>query len=289
MRAWFAAFTLLPLLVLSGCQPAAPFGGRPPAKFINSIVSLSPSTTEITANFGRADKLKGRTSSDNFPMTMGAVPIVCDVKPNYEKIAAIKPDLIVYDVSLYNEADIAKIKELGFEAYPMDVHTVADFTDWLYRYGTKIGAETNIAEYVDRIETEARRGRGLKLRDVPQVAILMGDTPSEFMIAGLKTFQADLVKQAGGSPIGPDAAQYVPLNVEQLIALQPSVILTTGNPEAILKDPRLASLPAVKLKRVARLTPDIMLRRGARVDILLKSLVKFFSATSVALPTVDSK
>lgn len=284
MRAWFAVISLAILAgVLTGCQTSTAVGGRPHERPIQSIVSLSPSTTEITGNFVRSDKLKGRTSSDNFPMTISAVPIVGDVKPNYEAIAQIKPDLIVYDETLYNESDVAKIKELGIETLVLDANTVAEFIDWLYRYGARTGSETNMADYVDRIEAERARAKGGALDPQPQVAILMGDSPADLMIAGLKTFQADVVREAGGNPVGPEAEQYVPLNVEQLIALKPNVILTTGNPDAILRDPRLSSLPAVQSKRVARVTPDIMLRRGARLDMLLKTLYRFLAASSASM------
>jgi len=281
MRARFAAFAFaaasLAGILAGGCAPTT-VGGRASDNPVDSIVSLSPSTTEIVGTHARFDFLTGRTGDCNFPMTLQNVPIVADVKPNYEQIAQIAPDLIVYDDALFNEADVAKIQELGVETMVMDAMTVTEYIDWLVRFGARVGGETNVSDYVDRLMAAKSRAAGAPVTPTPKVAILMGDTPADLMIAGSQTFQADVVRSSGGEPVGPDADRYVPLNVEQLIALAPTAILTTGDAQAVLRDGRLASLPAVRTGRVGQVEPDVMLRRGARVDTLVSQIHRFLAA-----------
>ena len=97
------------------------------------------------------------------------------------------------------------------------------------------------------------------------------------MIAGVKSFQADVVKAATGQPVGPDAQKFVSLNAESLIAMNPDIILTAGSPDPIYDDARFKSLTAVKKNRVRGVVQDVILRRGVRVPELIENLHGTFS------------
>ena len=96
------------------------------------------------------------------------------------------------------------------------------------------------------------------------------------MIAGTKTFTADVFKEVGGTPVGPDVDHFVPVNPEVLASLNPDVIIvpsTKGTAahdvQSIYSDPRFKSTNAVKKNRVVTMDEDILLRRGSRVDHLV--------------------
>lgn len=270
-----ALFFLL-LAFVVGCDGSQHIGGTPESKRIATVISLSPSTSELMGQYGEGLALIGRTASCNYPAYLSTAPIVGDVKPDYEKIKEIGPDVILYDASLYNENDVAKIKELGIRVIPMDVHTIDEFIDFLHKAGSQLGKETRFSEYVDKIYAARGSAQTIAGDHRKKVAVLMGGS-GEYMIAGLKSFQADLVRASGGDPVGPDVPNFVQANVESLIRLSPDVILSDGHAEQILKDPRLASLSAVKKRNVADINADVLLRAGSRVDTFITRTSQYLS------------
>jgi iron complex transport system substrate-binding protein len=264
-------------LLLAGCTEAPTFGrGGDPHQPYRKIVSLSPGTTEIVASYiANHQAFQGRTKADNFPPTVRDVPVVGDLKPDYEKLAQIKPDLIVYDDALYNEADVEKLKQLGGKLFAIKADTVAAFMDQLRDLGAEISSETQLNDYADKINYERQDAMGSALKPTPKVAVLMPGGGGEHMIAGKDSFQADLVRSGGGEPVGPPGNRFVTLNAESLISMNPDVILVAGMPDPIATDPRLKTLKAVVGHRVYgtgvdKNAQDILLRRGARVIDAIK-------------------
>lgn len=266
------------LLLLAGCQKPTPIGGKPLPKLYIKVVSLSPSTTEIIGQYDVPDRLTGRTASCNFPTGLDNVPVMGGVKPDYEKLAKAKPDLIVYDRAVYGEADIQKLKELGIDTFEMDVHTVDGLIDWLYRYGAIGPDPLKFAEYADRIYQARQLAKAEALVPPARVAVLLGGS-GEYLIAGKGTFQADIVRALGAEPVGPYAKAFVPASIEQLVKDNPDCIVTgKGDAAQVLRDPRLATVRAVRQGRVAGIDKDVLLRAGARVDQLIRTLQTFVNA-----------
>ncbi len=254
-------------------------GGKPRPKFYHQIVSLSPGTTEIALQYGTARFLVGRTAADDYPkFQANKVPIVASVKPDYEKIASIKPDLILYDALLYNDQDVTKIKATGADLFVVSANTVDDFISQLYTFGSLAAGETNVSSYVDRILAARSSAQGDAANPKLKVAILMPGQGSEHMIAGTDSFVADLVRAAGGEPVGPKADRFVSLSPEFLVGQNPDIIITSGEGQAVLADARLASVKAIKARRVMGVKSDVLLRRGSRVDKVIDALHEAFGA-----------
>lgn len=278
------ALALISTLFLVGCQRSTVVGGRPPDKFYRVIVSLSPDTTELIGQFGFLSVLKGRTASCNYPRNVATVPVVCDVKPHYEKISAMRPDLIVYDDALFSDADKLKLKELGFELMPLKANTLAEFEDFLYRFGAITMSATKYSEYVDRIESARQLALANQPDSKPKVAILMGGEGGEYWVDGKQSFRAQIVGIAGGVPVGPESTRFQPANIEALVAMDPDVIIVSGKDQArpLLADPRLKSVSAVRRGTVVGIEPDVLLRTGARVDVLIKTINQYLAGVAMA-------
>ncbi|MER3496164.1 MAG: hypothetical protein C4320_04795, partial [Armatimonadota bacterium] len=196
---------LLPLLaVLIGCGQAQTLGGKDRPKRYTKIVSLSPSTTEILA--GNGIPLVGRTSACNYPESVKRVPVVGSVEPDYEALARIKPDLVVYDKALYGEAKVRKIEALGAKTY--DPQTFVKFQQQCYELGSLTATETTLASYVDRVRNAAAAasgsGEGISL------AIILPSKNGRPLIAGTKGFLGEIVRATGAKMIGPNGDNFVP-------------------------------------------------------------------------------
>lgn len=297
-RAWMLPFLVL---ILTGCaEPAIHLGGRPSR--IPRVVSLSPSTTEIVVQDGISGQLIGRTSACNYPAYLPQlnIEVYGGVKPDYEKLAAKAPDLVVFDTSVYGPTDQAKIKEVARHTFAMHAASILDFEAELGKLGALLVAPLQMSQYVDKIEAERTTAIANAPAHHPKVVILSGN-----LIAGSRGFLADVVRTCGGTLAGPDADRFVDLNPESVAALNPDIILLAVDvapvgtsigagsnikekQEAIASaalskfrsDPRMAALRAVKSNRVITANADVVLRQGARVDQLIKSVAEIVQGGS---------
>lgn len=303
MRIAFRLLILALALFLGGCGRELVQARYSPApKVYKSIISLSPSTTEVLAQVDLENRLKGRTQACNYPNWVKNLPIVAGIKPEIETIVSLTPkvDLAVYDTALYNDRDLVKLKELGIELYPFKADSVDEFIGEIQKLAAKLGFETGMSEYIDKIVAAEAAAKGAS-PSRPTVALINGD-----YIAGKNSFYADVVRQAGGTPVGPDSIRFEKINPESLVAMNPQIILDV-NQEAfdafengskspaerekrgervlttiirgdLLSDPRFQSLQAIKKRRIASLRPDVALRKGSRVNFLLNELGNYLGS-----------
>jgi len=270
-RVWI--WLLLMSLMIVGCnKPPTFLGGIPRDKEYKTGISLSPSTTEFMVSLFYATALVGRTASCNYPSNLSKVEIVAAVKPNYERIAKIKPDVIVFDGTIYNDTDKEKIKQLGIDIFEFNPKTIKEYNEQLQLWAAKIGAETSVDELVIRVKNLVIANNSQKPSPALKVAALMSGDSKDYMIAGSGSFLADVIRNSGADLVAPDAPNFVPLSIEMLIKDNPDIIITSGDPEVILKDSRLSTVKAVKNRLVAKIDPDIMLRTGVRVETILRDL-----------------
>lgn len=241
------------------------------------MVSLSPATTELTSKFDVGMGIAGKTANCNFPPAgnQTAQIVMSGTSPDYEKIAEIKPDFVLYDKSLFSESEISKIDQMGFKTLPWDPKTFEEYRVGLFTMASAIGGEMTTSEYIDTIYRGFGQAKGvLKEKGLvePPMTFLIGE-PGAYLAPGTSSFWADIAKNCGLKLVGPDAGAFAPFNVEAIIQAAPQFILTSeGVGAKVLADPRLQGIPAVKSRRVFDVNPDILVRRGARVESLVDSI-----------------
>lgn len=276
-RGALGLLTFISLAVLAGCQSGPVIGGQPRATAAPTVVSLSPSTTELTSKFDLNRTLIGRSSSCNFPPTsIDSAEIVMEgTVPDYEKIAALKPDVVIYDKSLFSENEVGKIDQLGIKTVSWDPLTFEDYRKQLFTMASAIGGEMTTSEYIDSVFRGFAQARGVlseKGISNPGMMMLIGQ-PGSYLAPGTDSFWADILRQCGVNPLGPKAKAFAPINVEAIVQADPQVIFTsTGVGAKVLGDPRLQTVAAVKNKRVYEIETDVLVRRGARIDMLVDSI-----------------
>ena len=267
----FLAF--LTALLAAGCQQAQMLGGKDRPKRYAKIVSLSPSTTEILA--GNGVRLAGRTAACDYPaQSVGAVPVVAAVKPDYEALSRIRPDLIVYDAELYGDAEIRKLAGTGATMFRFDPKSLDEYERAVYEMGSLTATETGLSSYVDRVNAEAENAQADPPTPKPKVAVILPDASGRHLLAGTQGLRAECVRLAGGDMVGPASNRFEPLSPEFLVKEDPDVIILAGKREDFERDARFARLKARRNANVYGLPQDLILRRGARVDKLIDNLHK---------------
>ncbi len=259
------------LVLLAGCGQVQIQGGTlrkdPNAK----LISLSPSTTEIVELTQMNQRLIGRTDADNGQVVSKVPVVVRNTKPDYEAITAAKPDIILYDSTIFSDLDTEKLKSTGAELFDFKAKNFKEFEDSLWKLTSRIGGEAWVSEYIDRIYIAREKYQGGMEGGEVKVMALMGGS-GEYMAVGRQSILAEIMSFAGGTPVGPDSDKFTTMGAEQIVASAPEIIFTPGQADQILSDPRLQSVPAVKGRRVYDVNANYLLRTGQRVHDLIGAM-----------------
>lgn len=246
------------------------------------IVSTAPSLTETLFALGLGGRVAGVTEFCRYPAEAAAKPkIGTFIDPNFERILALKPDLVLV---VRNPVQLAeKLRRLGLNAVEVPQDTVAEILASIGQIGRLTGAEAQARALAARIEADLaavrRRAAGLPRR---RVLFLVGRSPGTLqgMVgAGPGTFLDELMRLAGGDNVlARSPVAYPRLSVEQILAADPDVILDMGDfahqegkpMESEAQFRRLwASYPmlrAVRQGSVKQVASEVMIRPGPRVN-----------------------
>lgn len=243
------------------------------------ILSLAPSITEILYALGLADRIVGVTRNCNYPPECAKKVRVGDIYLDYEQVIKLKPDLIVSEDTVRQEA-AKKLKGLGFRVLSVRCRTLEDFKASL----ALIGQATQTEEESRRILAAMERtiqGVKDKIKAIPssqrpRVFVEIWNEP--LMTAGKGTIISELVELAGGVNIGNELGDGFPrLSQETLVSRNPDIIvLTTSAREDVLKRKPLKEVKAVKGGRVYKIDPDILVRPSPRLTQGLIQLARWF-------------
>lgn len=271
MKLWLPA---LFAAVLAGCSPPQPtVGGELPNKIYARVISLSPSTTEWVSMLLAENVLVGRTAVDTQPVSIRGVTIVANPRPDFEKIVKMQPDLIIVDENVINPADLAKLRQLAgpnkFEVVAFRVNSLKDWEESVWKLGALLNQFAEASKRVDAVREAAERFKTPVSARRPKVLVATGS--SNPWAAGTESFQADVVRAAGGDPVGPAGQKFSPVNPEQILAWDPDIVFV-DEPAAKYVAPEWKSIKAGKTNNIYEVNPDLLLRPGMRVDDLINGL-----------------
>jgi iron complex transport system substrate-binding protein len=244
------------------------------------IVSTFPSITETVFALGAGNRLVGVSDYCRYPEAALALPKVGGyLKPNLEKIALLRPDLVLIRETAATTA--TGLNALGIHYVQIEIGSLADVYSMIRDIGVAIGASANAHELNAKIQSRLAAMRTeTASKPRPTVLIVVGHTPgllTNLVGAGPSTYLSELLEIAGGRNTMPASAiAYPRISLETIVRLNPDVILdisTMGESasaeaqEARLRDPWLSlhELTAVRSGRVFGLSSDPLATPGPRV------------------------
>ena len=248
------------------------------------IVSMAPSNTEILFAIGAGSQVIGRDDFSDYPNAVQSLPKVGGTdKYNNEQIVTLQPDLVL--AAEINTADQVKaLESLGLTVYYLknpttleemygNLETVAKLT------GHEADAVTLIASLKARVA--AVDNKIMTVTSRPSVFYEIDATdPAKPYTAGSATFIDLLIKRAGGINIaGTLKDQYPQLSLEQVVALNPTLILLGDaaygtTPDVVKARPGWGSLSAVKNGNVIPVDDNLFSRPDPRLVDGLELLAK---------------
>lgn len=269
-RAWmrFGALAWLTLLLIL-CAGAADAPRR--------IVSLSPNLTEILYGIGAFPQVVGVTDYVNYPPEVAKIPSVGGwANPSFEKLLALRPDLVILDdaqAPLFQE----NFRDLGLRTLVARDHNIEE----VYGAMATLGRATGHAEAAAQLAATTREGLAAIARRTaplshPRVVLIVDRTPGtlrDLYAVSEGGYLAELVAIAGGRIAAPpDKAGYAKMSKEDLLAIDPDVILdfTHAATGRFAADPleawqQMPELRAVRARRVYGVNEDYVPHASQRM------------------------
>jgi iron complex transport system substrate-binding protein len=237
------------------------------------IISIAPSVTEILYAIGAAPRVVGVSSADDYPPDVRRKPRVGGVHLDYERIASLRPDLVVGVASLQRPA-LERLRALGHRVMAVDPRSLSDTYDAIETLGRVTGRAGTARAVVDGMRARASRVvRKVAGLPKPRVFVEIWDQP--FMTAGRDTFLDDLLRLAGGQNIFGDLAGWPQVSEEQILARDPQVLLaTSGGTDRILRREWWQRVTAVRNRRVHALEAAWVSRPGPRLVLGLEQIAR---------------
>jgi iron complex transport system substrate-binding protein len=206
--------------VLAVCLQAAP----------QRIVSTFPSITETLFAIGAGDRVVGVSDYCRFPPAVLALPKVGGFsKPDPEKIALLRPDLVIIDK--YAAALAERLSALKLHYLGVQLGSLAD----VYTMIHDIGAATGLEQRAEKLNSDIRqsleavRARNAKSGSRPSALIVMGRTPGQLtgiIAVGRRTYLGELLEMAGGTNALEDTPiPYPHISLETVVLRNPDVII----------------------------------------------------------------
>jgi iron complex transport system substrate-binding protein len=239
--------------------------------FINRIISLAPSITEILFSLGLDQEIVGVSTQCNYPeKAKDRARVGSYISLDFERILSLKPDLIIATGAGNTQEMVERLEKLGI---PTFVIFPKDF-DGILRSITDLGHLLNREKEAQQITQgiRMRRQRVVALTQGlyrPRVFLQIGEAP--LVTVGKGSFADDLIFLAGGRNITEETKMYPRLGMEEILKRSPEVIIVSsmnpkGDYEKTLQEwTRWKTLPAVQQGRIHLVDSDLIDRPSPRI------------------------
>jgi iron complex transport system substrate-binding protein len=263
-------FLLLLLSLAAFAQPAR-------------IVSTSPSITETLFALGLGDRVVGVSSYCHYPPAVLALPKIGSfIKPDAEKIAVLRPDLVVVQRAKSPMPLPGKLAALGIKYVEVEPGSLAEVYTLIQDIGRATGVQSRAASLIASIRDRLNAVRAESQSSYkPSVLLIVGRDPgmlSNIVGVGPGAYLDELITIAGGRNIlAQSKIQYPQISMETVLHANPDVILDAGamgtsqndgtKGEEELKQPWMqhSELSAVRNRKVFGLTSETLVVPGPRV------------------------
>jgi iron complex transport system substrate-binding protein len=260
----------LPILLIAASVRAQPA----------RIVSTFPSATETLFALGVGDRVVGVSTYCRYPPVVLSLPKVgAYAKPDVEKIALLRPDLVFIPPNVPGLAE--RLAAVHLRSAQVRGDSLAD----IYVMIHDIGSAAGVGDRADRLNQQLRsRLDAIRAsnagRPRPTALLIVGRTPgllTNLIAAAPSTYLSELLEIAGGvNALANVALPYPQISLETVVRLNPDAILDMSmmgdatDPKILeerLRQPWLSrgELTAVRNHAVFGLASETLVTPGPRV------------------------
>jgi iron complex transport system substrate-binding protein len=243
------------------------------------VVALAPSVTEIVFALGQEHRLVGASTHSDFPANAKNLPKVGTyVRPDLERILALKPDLCLAVKDGNPKALIERLEGLGVPVYAVDPRSFAAIIEAVQGIGEILGVEGEAGVVTNEMQR--------RIEEVRQVAAMATTRPRVFyqiglapmVSAGQGTFLHEMIELAGGDNLAAGEELYPRFAPEEVVTLAPEIILVSAmRSEGVRAQEhwaRFGAIPAVREGRVHAVDSDLFDRPSPRLVLALEEMAR---------------
>jgi iron complex transport system substrate-binding protein len=254
------AFCLLPFAFLACTSPEPTKSStsirddlnrevRIPAS-VTRVVTLAPNLTEIVFALGSGASVVGTDDFSDVPAEARSIPKVGGMQPDVEKIAALKPDLVIATTNGNHPSLAPALANVSIPLFVVRTDRVEEIATAARRLGSLLGSPgtESLPAALRNGLAEQRRSREQKPR------ILFAVFADPLYVAGRDTFSDDLFRLAGAENVV-TLTGWPQYSIETLLQSPPDIVLYPDRSVTRAQVDRLfekvpAGAPAVMIEAV---------------------------------------
>ena len=234
------------------------------------VIAMAPHATELVYAAGGAERIVAAVDYSDYPEAAKRLPRVGSNRQiDMERVAALKPDLIVIWMHGSSERQIEQIRAMGIPMYHSEPKKLVEIPDSLVRIGKLMGTE----KVADAAATDLRSqlaALAARYAGRPPVRMFyqVWDKPLHTLNGG--HIVSDAVRLCGGENIYAGMKVTAPVvSFESVLGEDPEAIVSTG--ERSKEDGGVAvwrpftSMTAVRRDNLFRLDGNLLNRAGPRM------------------------
>ncbi|AOJ81631.1 cobalamin-binding protein [Burkholderia savannae] len=193
------------------------------------VVSLAPHVTELIYAAGGGAKLVGAVSYSDYPPAAKALPRVGSNKAlNLERIAALKPDLIVVWRHGNAERETERLRALGIPLYFSEPRHLDDVATSLDKLGALLGTRERAAAAADAYRQRIAQLRA-RYANRPPVTVFFQAWDKPLITLNGDHIVSDVIALCGGRNVFAQLKPVAPsVTEEAVLAANPEAIVTTA-------------------------------------------------------------
>lgn len=234
------------------------------------IVSLAPHLTENLFAVGAGDKIVGAVEYSDYPAAAKAIPRVGGYsRLDMERVAALKPDLVIAWETGNQDGQVDKLKALGLTVFVTQTNGLEDIAQQLETLGKLAGTEAA----ANKAATQFRqRLAGLRKQYSGQskVRVFYQVWKQPLITVGKKQIISSAINLCGGENVFGKLEPMAPhVSLEAVLAEKPQAIVASGmgesRPDWVDDWRQWKSLPAVAGDHLYFIPPDLIQRHTPRL------------------------
>ena len=233
------------------------------------IVALAPSLAELAFAAGAGSRLVGVARYSDFPPAARSIPQVGDAaRVDFERVVALKPDLILAWKSGNPAADVARLEGLGHPAFVSEPARLADIPRLLNAIGVLAGTGAAAGRAAAEFEREIRALRAGYV-DARRVRVFYQIWHKPLLTVSGAHLISDVIALCGGDNVFTDVNQLTPsVTLEAVIAARPEVILggaSAGGERGFVAQWRDSAIEPLRSLPAYYVNPDTIQRQTPRI------------------------
>lgn len=234
------------------------------------IVSLAPHVTELLFAAGAGGKVVGVTEYSDFPPAAASIARVGAYSAlDLERIAALRPDLVVAWGSGNPPGQVAALRRLGLPVFVSEPRRLDDVSATLRRIGDLAGTPAAAGTAADAFD---RRRAALAAAQAgkPRLAVFYQIWDKPLMTINREHIISAVITLCGGDNVFAGLPSLAPtIGIEAVLRADPQVIVASGmdtrRPEWLDAWKAFPQLRAVRSGQLHAVPPDLLQRHTPRL------------------------